>query len=91
MTRKRKLEGKQLIIAVTKDDILQGVRRDGQYCPIARSLRRRYPDSKIEVDCELIQIDDERIPVTGKIEDFIDAFDEGQPVTPTAFFVDAEA
>lgn len=71
-------------IEVTQEDIVNGVREDGQNCPIALACRRAgllyvTVDSQIEFDNEQGfsgWLRDERI------EPFVKAFDAGEKVSP---------
>lgn len=79
---------KQLIISITKRDIRNGRRRDECACPVALSLQRRYPGRRVTVNYEVAMVGSVAIPVTGKMETWMDAFDNRRRVKPTAFFVD---
>jgi hypothetical protein len=80
---------KQLIIAVTKADIARGQRLQADSCPIALSLKRRLRRSDVEVDYDRVRWGEfVGFPITRKMEQWMEAFDKGQKVKPTAFFVD---
>lgn len=79
---------KQLIIVVTQKDIDNGERRNPCRCPVALSLRRRT-SQHVEVDFESVRLGNHGgFPVTKKMEIWMSEFDAGEPVQPTAFFVD---
>lgn len=84
---------KQLILVVTQPDIqnarAESGQRDCSTCPIAQSLQRRYPGARVYVGYDEIRVNDVfKAWTTGKMEVWMSRFDDGKPVSPTAFFLD---
>jgi hypothetical protein len=81
---------RRLIIAVTAKDIADGVRRQCDRCPIARSLARRFPGESCELDFEIGRIGQQqwfRVPID--MERWMTDFDEHRVnVKPTRFCVE---
>lgn len=79
-------------IRVTKSDIENGKRRNGQSCPIALASRRAFFNKygrepyKVIVDRSSIYIDGRQCPITQQMFDFIVAFDAGKKdLAPCSF------
>ena len=80
---------KQLIVAITARDIANGRRRSSDSCPLALSLKRRYPDAAIDVTYDAVMVGDRELSLPGQAALFMGAFDAGRPVKPTMLFFDA--
>jgi hypothetical protein len=78
----------RVILAITPRDIRDGQRRSCWKCPVALSLKRRFPKADIEVDFEEVRVGLKSAEVYRKMEDWMSAFDSGKRVKPTAFCVD---
>jgi len=80
-------------IEVTQEDIDLGVVADGDSCPIARSLRRIFPDLDVYVGGCYFDLIDEGIEIASvtlpkTAQRFIDRFDgERATVRPETFYV----
>ena len=76
---------KQLI---TEDHINNGIRNDSRYCPIALSLKDKYPQATtIEAEYIGIEIEFEegnsiRFYLGNNAYDFMSKFDEGHEIEP---------
>lgn len=76
-------------VNVTKEDIIKGVPKDGQSCPIALALLRATGADEVDVTRESITIDRggvrKRIKAPETATAFIDAFDYGYALDPISF------
>lgn len=72
-------------IKVTKEHIDKGVKGSWDCCPIALAIKEQLNIESIEVNDELIstQERDYRTPLS--CVNFMEKFDEGDPVTPFEF------
>jgi hypothetical protein len=78
---------KKLKINVTEKDIEDGIEKDSHWCPIARAVRRIFPDQPITVGDDTVMIDDHHIYLTRRAMEFVHNFDTEGPVEPFAFCV----
>lgn len=75
-----------LVVDVTDNDIKTGKRGSRISCPIARAVRRVFPNSIISVWYTTIRVDDKvYIPDEPKKHElFVESFDEGGVVVPVS-------
>ena len=72
-----------LVLTITAEDIAQGKRQDNQSCPIALSIKRRFPGSIVRHGARYGHIDHQFNYDGGKkARDFVVAFDAGRTVKP---------
>lgn len=76
---------KFLNINVMRKDINQGGRRDPCDCPVAHALSRRLKGAAVHVGYEGIYAEGHTYYCSRDIEQFMNDFDEGRPVTPARF------
>lgn len=86
---------KRIAITVGPAEIAAGVPGDGNGCPIALAIRGGLPANYASVDVSYIEIGVNRGEVypfryepTEEMRRFIEAFDDGRPVSPVTFFLD---
>jgi hypothetical protein len=76
-------------IEVTQEDIDRGIPEDPTSCPVARAVRRAFPDAKqIGVDYGEVVVDDNEWIVNAGTAIFIEDFDRGDKVEPFVFELD---
>lgn len=75
-------------IEVTIDDILQGLPNNEQRCPIALACGRKFNTDDVSVTIDTIIIDDNIYRTPDIAQDFINAFDEGEPRLPINFTIE---
>lgn len=64
-------------IEVKKTDILNGICRDRGKCPVARAIKRKFPDAEfVDVARNLVIIDHKLYNLPKKASRFIGAYDE---------------
>lgn len=80
---------KYLNIDVKRQDINQGARRDPCNCPIAHALSRRLKGAEVSVGYEQIIGAGQKYYCTHDIEQWMTDFDEGLPVKPVRFTLEA--
>lgn len=81
---------RKTLIRVTQDDIANGICQDPLSCPIARAVRRRYPQASIHVGRIILEIAGNKFQLPDRAIDFIDTFDSGRAATsfhPFNFFI----
>jgi hypothetical protein len=78
-----------LNIDVTQKDINQGGRRDPWNCPIAHALSRRLKGAEVSVGYVEIRGDGRSYYCSWEIEQWMNDFDEGLPVKPARFTLEA--
>lgn len=78
-------------VSVNSQDIQTGLPRTLCDCPIAKALKRRFPNSHIHVSGAWgIHIGDTTytaVYATGKVNSFIEKFDRGDNVKPIKFCI----
>ena len=81
-------------IRVTRDDIRKGVKDSPCNCPIARAAKRVFGTKNVNVSGEAIEVgygyggyETLYLPLPKAGERFVEAFDDGKPVTPQTFTV----
>ena len=72
-------------VTVTQDDIDCGTPQDNHSCPIALALTRLFPDVKINVGAQIAEIDWTSYQISKRAQEFIDAFDADEIVSPATF------
>lgn len=66
---------KPLTIEVTQEDIDQGTPGDCENCPVARPIRRIFPNCSVKVEGDVIEIDGSTVGAPEKVESFVYEFD----------------
>lgn len=74
-------------IEVTKEDILQGARRDGLFCPVAIAARRSL-GIPVAVSYTIMLWGEFGAVLPKKATDFIKCFDDRIPVSPLTFEIE---
>jgi len=72
-------------IYVTKDDIKKGESCHAGKCPIARSLKRRFPKTFVSVGPWGMMLRDAILELPMSVRHFIRKFDSQQKVNPFSF------
>jgi hypothetical protein len=76
-------------IQVTQDDIDDGIRGSYCDCPIALAIKRQFPGKEIIVSKYILGIGGVNTwNVPKPVYNFIDRFDNGNPVEPIVFEID---
>jgi len=70
---------------VTPKDIQNGIRNNCLRCPVASSIKRRFPNHDVWVTAFGIEIGNKHYPLLTSVNDFIEAFDMGELVKPFSF------
>lgn len=74
-----------MLIEIRQADIDQTVREDYFNCAIARAVKRDTGAEDVEVDSWNIVVDGMVLRTPPAAEEFINAFESGEPVTPFSF------
>jgi hypothetical protein len=69
-------------IQITQSDIDQGHRGSPFGCPVARAIRRYFPNCSVLVGGAYIFINNSSRTITDSTRKFIDAYDTEKPVSP---------
>lgn len=84
-------------VTVTDEDIDRGVRRDCDWCPVARAVKRALygkpgdtliPDGPVKVNQFRIEIDGGRMVAPLKVSQFVEDFDNEKAVSPFEFVIE---
>lgn len=80
------------LVSVTQDDIDFGTPHDPCKCPIAMAVNRTIPGANAYVNADGISFTRDGVAydygVSGKVVDFMDAFDDGETVRPFSFIIE---
>ena len=80
----------RLRVDVKQEDINNGKAKKGRHCPIALAVKREYPHApSVVVGPKTIHIGGLCGNLSKRAQDFITAFDRGNGVKPSLFFVSA--
>lgn len=78
-------------IYVTKEDIKNGKKKISNFCPVALSLKRRFPKRTIHVGISICCIGKfKRIELPNKASNFICKFDQDISTEPFSFNLKVE-
>ncbi len=80
----------KFMIKVTQDYIDNGIKEDGDWCPVALAIKELpLIDGDVSVDGDSILLPDgEALDLPASVSDFVHAFDAGALVKPFSFEVD---
>ena len=76
-----------MILAITQRDIDEGVRHDNAGCPIARSIHRRMPDFRVDVNDAAIYVGPHTYLHSRRSLSFMSDFDLGMKMRPTRLVI----
>lgn len=86
-----------ILIEVTEQDIKEGVRLNGLFCPVQKAIERQFPKALSvyasyfsAASGAFARVTDEHFNkmeflMDGQVSDFMNTFDAGQPVEPFSF------
>lgn len=77
-------------INVTQQHIEDGVRGDPYSCPVAKAISKTlgYPSWFVKVEAYLFTIDNNTYFMPFTVRNFIDAYDNNEPVQPFSFVLE---
>ena len=81
---------KEIEVKVIQEDIDNGDKKATGHCPIARALiRKGWEDVHVDNYSSVVELDFQRYTYkyTERVDDFINAFDQGYSVRPTTFIL----
>ena len=80
-----------MIVEVTQEDIDAGKVDDGYACPLALAFQRKLDAVDINVGCWSVFVgNEERYRTRQPARDFIQRFDDHEPVKPGTFIFDED-
>ena len=77
-------------ITLIPDDLIKGIQCDSTSCPVALAAQRAFPESKICVELDTIEIDGLLYNLPGEVERWIADFDDGKhaDLEPIQFMIE---
>lgn len=72
-------------VIVSDKNLREGVRVDGNFCPVALAVKRKFPLSHVLVISTSVIIDGVKYPTPRWVAEKIRAFDRGEDVVPFRF------
>jgi hypothetical protein len=74
-----------MMIRVSADNILQGIRYRAALCPVARAIRERFPNKAVIVGAETILIGNARYRLIKRVKKMITKYDCAGGMEPFKF------
>lgn len=78
---------KRVLIKVTKKDIKNGVRHDGNKCPITLAIARKFPNKPVCICSSHGHVGKDFCQFGKSVRRFIENFDKGESVKPFNFYL----